>query len=88
VTPQVIADAAGRYRREQASALKRHGIGRPMARTAGYDVVSAAGPGKHNHRTRPGPEMPVALMIGGMGSAVSRITAIVAALRSSYLDAK
>ena len=56
MTPQVTADAAGRRLRELASALRRHDIGRQVARTAGYNVASAAaaGPGRHHRRTCPG----------------------------------
>jgi len=45
VTPQVTADAAGRHLRELASALRRRGVGRLVARTAGYNVASAAAAG-------------------------------------------
>ena len=35
MTPQVTADTAGRHLRELASALRRRGVGRLVARTAG-----------------------------------------------------
>ena len=80
MTLQVTADAAGRHLRELASALRRRGIGRLVARTAGYNVAStaAAGLGGIIVARALGPEMRgeyaavtawfgVALMIGGMG---------------------
>jgi O-antigen/teichoic acid export membrane protein len=80
VTHQVTANATGRRLRELASVLRRHDIGRPMARTAGYNVAgaAAAGLGGIIVARALGPEMRgeyaavtawfgVALMIGGMG---------------------
>ena len=80
MTLQVTADAAGRHLRELASALRRRGIGRQVARTAGYNVASAAAAGLGGIIVARalGPEMRgeyaavmawfgVALMIGGMG---------------------
>ena len=79
--PQTTADAAGRMRRELASVLlKRHGVGRLVARTASYNIAStaAAGLGGIVVARALGPEMRgeyaavtawfgVALLIGGMG---------------------
>jgi len=45
VTPQVTADAAGRHLRELTSALRQRGFGRQVARTASYNVTSAAAAG-------------------------------------------
>jgi hypothetical protein len=45
VTLQVTANAAGRHLRELAAALRRRGLGRLPARTAGYNVASAAAAG-------------------------------------------
>ena len=80
MTPQVTADATGRRLRELASMLRRRGVGRLVARTAGYNVAStaAAGLGGIIVARALGPEMRgeyaavtawfgVALMIGGMG---------------------
>ena len=80
MTPQVTADAAGRHLRELASALRRRGIGRLVARTAGYNVASAAAAGLGGIIVARalGPEMRgeyaaviawfgVAITIGGMG---------------------
>ena len=80
MTLQVTADAAGRHLRELASALGRRGIGRLVARTAGYNVASAAAAGLGGIIVARalGPEMRgeyaavtawfgVACMIGGMG---------------------
>jgi O-antigen/teichoic acid export membrane protein len=44
VTSQVTADAAGRHLRELVSTLRR-GVARQVARTAGYNVASAAAAG-------------------------------------------
>lgn len=46
MTPHVTADAADRYRREQASALKRRGVGRLVARIG----VGGTRPGAGNAR--------------------------------------
>jgi O-antigen/teichoic acid export membrane protein len=80
VTPQVTADVAGKRRWELASVLGRRGVGRLVARTAGYNIASAAGAGLGGIIVARalGPEMRgeyaavtawfgVALMIGGMG---------------------
>ena len=80
MTPQVTVDAAGRHLRELASALRRQGIGRQVARTASYNVASAAAAGLGGIIVARalGPEMRgeyaavtawfgVALIIGGMG---------------------
>ena len=80
MTPQVTADAAGRRRRELASVLRPRGIGRLVARTAGYNVAStaAAGLGGIIIARALGPEMRgeyaavtawfgVAFIAGGMG---------------------
>ena len=80
MTQQVTADATGRWRREFASVMRRHGVGRQIARTAGYNVAStaAAGLGGIIIARALGPEMQgeyaavtawfgVALMVGGMG---------------------
>jgi len=80
VTPQVSADAAGRHLRELASMLRRRGVGRLVARTAGYNVAAAAAAGLGGiiAARALGPEMRgeyaavtawfgVTLMIGGMG---------------------
>jgi O-antigen/teichoic acid export membrane protein len=80
VTLQVTADAAERHLRELASALRRRGTGRQVARTAGYNGASAAAAGLGGiiAARALGPEMRgeyaavtawfgVALMIGGMG---------------------
>jgi hypothetical protein len=55
VTLQVTADAAGR-RRKLAPALRRRGLGRQVARTAAYNVATAAtaGPCGSTDRGRPG----------------------------------
>jgi len=45
LTLQVTADAAGRHLRELAAALQRRSLGRLLARTAGYNVASAAAAG-------------------------------------------
>jgi len=45
VTPQVAADAAGGRLRELASALRHRGTGHLVARTAGYNIASAAASG-------------------------------------------
>ena len=45
MTPHVTAVATGRRLRELASALRRYDTGRQVARTAGYNVVSAAAAG-------------------------------------------
>jgi O-antigen/teichoic acid export membrane protein len=45
VTLQVTANAAERHLRELVSALRRHSTGRLVARTAGYNVASAAAAG-------------------------------------------
>jgi O-antigen/teichoic acid export membrane protein len=79
VTPQVTADAAGRHLRELVSTLRRGGA-RQVARTAGYNVASAAAAGLGGIIVARalGPEMRgeyaavtawfgVALMIGNMG---------------------
>ena len=42
MTAQVTAASAGRHLRELASALRRRGVGREVAHTAGYSVASAA----------------------------------------------
>ena len=80
MTPQVTADTAARHLRELASVLRRRGIGRMVARTAGFNVAStaAAGLGGIIVARALGPEMrgeyaavtawfEVALLIGGMG---------------------
>jgi O-antigen/teichoic acid export membrane protein len=80
VTPQVAVDAPGRHLRGLASALRRRGVGRLVARTAGYNVASAAAAGLGGIiiARALGPEMRgeyaavtawfgVACMIGGMG---------------------
>ena len=80
MTLQVTANAAGRHLRELASALGRRGVGRLVARTAGYNVASAAAAGLGGIiiARALGPEMRgeyaavtawfgVACMIGGMG---------------------
>jgi O-antigen/teichoic acid export membrane protein len=80
VTRHAAADVAGGRLHELASALRHRGIGRPMARTAGYNVVStaAAGLGGIIVARVLGPEMRgeyaavtawfgVALMAGDMG---------------------
>jgi O-antigen/teichoic acid export membrane protein len=80
VTLQVTADAAGRQLRGLASALRRRGVGRLVARTASYNVASAAAAGLGGIIVARalGPELRgeyaavtawfgVALMIGGMG---------------------
>ena len=80
MTRQVTADAAGGPLRELASALRPRGIGRLVARTAGYNVTSAAAAGLGGIIVARalGPEMRgeyaavtawfgVALMVGGMG---------------------
>jgi len=80
VTLQVTADAAGRRLRELTSALRRRGTGLQVARTASYNVASAAAAGLGGIIVARalGPEMRgeyaavtawfgVALMIGGMG---------------------
>jgi O-antigen/teichoic acid export membrane protein len=80
VTLQVTADAAGRHLRELAFALRRRGVGRLVARTAGYNVASAAAAGLGGIIVARalGPEMRgeyaavmawfgLALMIGSMG---------------------
>ncbi len=79
MTPQVTADAAGRHLRELTAVLRR-GTGRQLARTAGYNVASAAAAGLGGIVVARalGPELRgeyaavtawfgVALMIGGMG---------------------
>ena len=80
MTLQVTADAAGRHLREFASALRRRGTGRQVARTAGFNVASAAAAGLGGiiAARALGPEMRgeyaavtawfgVTLMIGSMG---------------------
>jgi O-antigen/teichoic acid export membrane protein len=80
VTLQVTTDAAGRHLRELGSALRRRGVGHLVARTAGYNVASAAAAGLGGIVVARalGPEMRgeyaavtawfgVALMVGGMG---------------------
>jgi O-antigen/teichoic acid export membrane protein len=80
VTPQVTVDAAGGHLRELASVLRRRGIGRLVARTAGFNVASAAAAGLGGIiiARALGPEMRgeyaavtawfgVALMVGSMG---------------------
>ena len=80
MTLQVTVNAAERHLRELASALKRRGTGRQVARTAGYNVVSAAASGLGGIIVARalGPEIRgeyaavtawfgVALMIGGIG---------------------
>ena len=80
MTFQVTADAAGRHLRELASTLRRRGTGRLVARTAGFNVASAAAAGLGGIIVARalGPEMrgeyaavtawfSVALMVGGMG---------------------
>ena len=59
MTPQVTADAAGRHPQELASALRRRGVGRIVARTASYNVasVAAAGLGSIIVARALGPEM-------------------------------
>jgi len=80
VTLQITANAAGRHLRELSSALRRRGVGRLVARTAGYNIASAAAAGLGGiivARTL-GPELRgeyaavmawlgLALMLGGMG---------------------
>ena len=79
MTPQVTADAVG-TRRELASILRRRGVGRQVARTAGYNVAStaAAGLGGIIIARALGPDVRgdyaavmawfgIALMVGGMG---------------------
>jgi O-antigen/teichoic acid export membrane protein len=80
VTTHVTADTAGRRLRELASALRRHDVGRQVARTAGYNVAAAAAAGLGGIVVARalGPEMRgeyaavtawfgVALLIGSMG---------------------
>ena len=80
MSPQVTADAAGRRRRELASVLRPRGVGRLVARTAGYNVAAtaAAGLGGIIVARALGPEMRgeyaavmawfgVAFVVGGMG---------------------
>jgi O-antigen/teichoic acid export membrane protein len=80
VIPQVTVDIAGKRRRERASLLRRRGVGRQVARTAGYNMAStaAAGLGGILIARALGPEIRgeyaavtawfgLALMIGGMG---------------------
>jgi len=80
VTLQVTANAAERHLRELASAFRRRGTGRQVARTAAYNVVSAAAAGLGGIIVARalGPEIRgeyaavtawfgVALMVGGMG---------------------
>jgi O-antigen/teichoic acid export membrane protein len=80
VTPQVTADAAGKRRELRSVLLRRHGVGRQVARTAGFNVAStaAAGLGGIIIARVLGPEMRgeyaavtawfgVILLIGGMG---------------------
>lgn len=79
MTPQVTAHAAGRHLRELASALRPHGVGHLVARTADYNTASAAvaGLGGIIVARALGPKMRgeyavsasfgVALMIGGIG---------------------
>ena len=45
MTPHVTVDAAGRRLRELGSSLRRQGVGRQVARTAGYNVAAAAAAG-------------------------------------------
>jgi O-antigen/teichoic acid export membrane protein len=80
VTPQVTADAAEKRRELRSVLLRRHGVGRQVARTAGYNITAtaAAGLGGIIIARVLGPEMRgeyaavtawfgVTLMIGGMG---------------------
>jgi O-antigen/teichoic acid export membrane protein len=80
VTPQVTAGAIGRRRRELTSTLRRRGVGRQVARTAGYNMAAtaAAGLGGIIVARALGPEMRgeyaavmawfgVTLMIGSLG---------------------
>jgi O-antigen/teichoic acid export membrane protein len=80
VTHQISADAAGHRLRELASVMRRHDIGRPMARTAGFNVAAAAaaslggiiiaralGPELRGEYAAVTAWFGVALMIGGMG---------------------
>jgi O-antigen/teichoic acid export membrane protein len=80
MTRQVTGDTAGGHLRELASALRRRGIGRLVARTAGYNAASlaAAGLGGIIIARALGPEMRgeyaavtawfgIAITIGGMG---------------------
>lgn len=80
MTRQVVADGEGRRLRELTSALRRRGIGYLVARTAGYNVASAAAAGLGGIIVARalGPEMRgeyaavtswfgLALMVGGMG---------------------
>ncbi len=80
MTLQVTADAAGRQLRELAATLRRRGVGRLVARTAGFNVASAAAAGLGGIVVARalGPEMRgeyaavtawfgVALMIGDLG---------------------
>ena len=80
MTLQVTANAAGKHLREFASALRLRGVGRLVARTASYNVASAAAAGLGGIiiARALGPEMRgeyaavtawfgVVLMIGGMG---------------------
>jgi O-antigen/teichoic acid export membrane protein len=80
VTLQVTADAAERHLREFVSALRRRGVGRLVARTASYNVASAAAAGLGGIIVARalGPELRgeyaavtawfgIALMVGGMG---------------------
>jgi O-antigen/teichoic acid export membrane protein len=78
--PQVTAEAEDGHLRELASVLRRRGIGRLVARTAGFNVASAAAAGLGGIiiARALGPDMRgeyaavtawfgVALMVGGMG---------------------
>jgi O-antigen/teichoic acid export membrane protein len=80
VTPQVTADAAEKRRELRSVLLRRHGVGRQVARTAGYNLTAtaAAGLGGIIIARALGPEMRgeyaavtawfgVALIIGDMG---------------------
>lgn len=80
MTRQLTADAVGGQLRELATTLRPRGVGRNVARTAGYNVASAAAAGLGGIIVARalGPEMRgeyaavtawfgVALMVGGMG---------------------
>ena len=80
MTPQVTADAAEKRRELRSVLLRRHGVGRQVARTAGYNITAtaAAGLGGIIIARVLGPEMRgeyaavtawfgVALIIGDMG---------------------
>lgn len=80
MTPQVAADAPGRRLRELGSVLRRRDVGRPVVRTACYNIAAAAASGLGGIVVARalGPEMRgeyaavtawfgVALIVGGMG---------------------